>query len=242
MRFLALFLLIVSHVHGVEICFPTQKHASHYQAIWQQKTKGLLYKLMYQRKITTPVQIQNSEKCDNCLMLTGDEYIIGILQEEFEEKRKEFEKLVEEKPIPPDYKVDVSMGTLYPDEKSGDNVFFNKLYRPFLRHPGSMQNAFYDREGTPIFVSAELRNPEIIIYSFIYKDMKHKIITKVDDPVGCMFPYDEETRKKYPLLFPFDGRFDFYMKEEDKNLLIKNFHIMSIKRDFYWPQEKEQKP
>lgn len=190
------------------------------------------------KKQIVPVQIQGSGKCDSCLILTGDEYIIGILGEEFEEKRKKFEKMIEERPIPKDYKVDVSMGRLYPDQKTDDKIFFNKIYRPFLRYPGSLQNVFYDSESSPIYVSAELRNPEILVYTFIYKDLKHKIISGVNDPVGCMFPYDEETRKKYPLLLSFEKKVEFFMREDDKMLLIKDFEIMSIKRDFYWPQER----
>jgi hypothetical protein len=235
--FLTLLLLPFVALADSEFCFPTQRLAMHYQMMWQHKSQALMIKLLMAKKVSTPVMIQNSRKCDSCLVLTGDSYIIGILGEEFEEKRKEFEKMLEEKPV--NIKVDVSMGRLYPDEEKGEQRFFNKLYRPFLRYPGSMQNAFYDSEGTPIFVSAEMRNPEIIIYTFLYKDMKNKVVTKVDDPVGCMFPHDEETKKKYPLLYSTDKQeVKFFMQEDDKKLVIKEFLIISIKRDFYWPQER----
>lgn len=238
MRFFVLFLILSQSAFAAEFCFPTQRLAYEYSSLWRVKAKMLMYKLLYAGKPATLVQIENGKKCDNCLVVTGDAYIIGVLSEEFEEKRKEFEKMIEERPVSKDLKVDVSMGKVYPDQKTDDKVFFNKQYVPFLRYPGNLQNVFYDREGEPIYVSAELRNPEIIIYTFIYKDMRHKIISRVNDPVGCMFPYDEETKKKYPLLQPDHYEKKFYMKEDDKMLPIKHFEILSIKRDFYWPQER----
>lgn len=240
MVFFLFILLSLPAAFAEELCFPTQIMADVQARRWNDKAKFLVMKFLMVKRATMPTTVRVSRKCNQCVVVEGDPYIAGIFKEEHLEKEKEYQKMLEEKPLPKDFKVDVTMGRLYPDHDMNGKAFYNNLYRPFLRYPGSLQNVFYTPNDTPIYVSAKFLNEKYMVYTFILKELKHSIITEVGARVGCMFPYDDETIKQYPYLKGIHSESGFHMKELDKNHAIEFFELKSMYRHFYWPDEIKQ--
>lgn len=235
MPLLLLVLLTVFTSWANDFCFPTHTLAVKFERRFSAQIAALQARLLAIQKPFTPSLVKLSRECNGCLVFYGDEYIKGVLMEDFNKHKDEFDLLLMEQKTK--MKVDIIISDLEPEIKVGDKVIYNRLYKPFLRIPGIPENTIYDEEKNPIKIQASLLNEDVVEYKVEYKDLKHSFREHVGSRLFCLLPYTEENQKKYPLVL--SGRENnFYILEDGKYLKLKHPGIKSLVRHFYYPQEQ----
>lgn len=211
---------------GKGLCFAGQADAEVQANAWNVYATFLGVKLRQAGKKTELTEVRVGNMCDNCLVITGDPYIKGVIEEQYKEIEKDIPK-----PGEVDlkgYRVDVSIGGLDPyTEIPNGKKIRNPLYVPFLRFPILKSNTFYDADKNPIEVSAKIVHPEIIEYTFKSGAKTHSLYTRIGESIRCMYPAEKMNR-------------NYFILENGKYHPIYGPSIKSFIRDFTYPGEAQE--
>lgn len=162
-----------------ELCFHSHKVMDMNHLIYKAIADNMFLQSKIENKPLIQTLIKLYDNKDHCLTAEGDEKIVAVIRELYEENKKDlfFPGPAEIKNI----KVD---------------VFIGGINAPFLSLPEINSNVIYDVDKTPVTVSARMLHPKIIELTYAANWGSFTRNFHLDELIWCIYPTRDRLGKR----------------------------------------------